>query len=960
MLKRILISFVGVLLFFACLFITQTYLFAQTGTIQGKVTDKETGDPLPGANVVVQSAEIQTGAASRSDGTYEVRHLPAGTYTITVTFIGYKEESTTVTVTAGKTVTMDFQLTATGIMANPIAVTASRRPEKILEAPADVVVLEVRQIETRPVLTVAEHLKSAPGVDMVTSGLNQSNVVVRGFNNVFSGALLSLVDNRIARVPSLRLNAYQFIPTVNEDIERIELVLGPGSALYGPNSASGVLHIITKSPFTSQGTTASIGGGERSVFMASFRHASVLNDHIGFKISAQYYQGNDWKFFDPAEPDTIIFGRQTSQGRVNIDGPVPNRRDFDVEKLAGEARVDFKLSDDATIIVNGGFNRGSNIELTGIGAAQAKDWTYSYGQVRFLYKNLFIQGFINASDAGDTYLLRTGDLIVDNSKLFVFQAQHGLTLGNRQRFTYGFDALLTRPNTDNTINGRNEDNDDINEFGGYLQSETDISSKLKFVGAARLDKHSELEDVIFSPRAALVFKPMPTQNFRVTYNRAYSTPSTNNLFLDILSVRDVFGLGKAFQPALGFSPSTDIRAQGVPSTGFNFVRDDMGLPMFRSPFAPVAGLTPSDFIPLNDPVFTNVMWGIARQAILAGFVPQFQALLAQQGLPQAQIDALTQAFVNIVPQQVSGVKNVLRVLNTTTGTFEDVSDVTNVPRMKQTTTQTFEFGYKGVIADKLALGFDVYHSDIDDFIGPLIVETPNVFLDGQTLAASLAQQFGQALSDPNNAILNAILINLDNPQFGGNGNGSAVDELTNLFVLGPENNGAAFIPFGTVSPKEAFDPTALILTYRNFGNISVNGIDFHFSYFVNRNWTFGGNFSWVSKDFFKKGPNQPQDIALNAPKFKFGGYVDYHNTQLGLSGNLRLRFVDDFPVNSGVFIGRVDSYAVLDLTLAYKLPFSRGTQINLTIQNLTDNKHREIVGAPEIGRLAILRLSQSL
>lgn len=59
--------------------------------------------------------------------------------------------------------------------------------------------------------------------------------MVRGFNNIFSGGLLTLTDNRIARVPSLRLNAYNFIPVTNDDIERIEVVLGPGSAVYGPS-----------------------------------------------------------------------------------------------------------------------------------------------------------------------------------------------------------------------------------------------------------------------------------------------------------------------------------------------------------------------------------------------------------------------------------------------------------------------------------------------------------------------------------------------------------------------------------------------------------------------------------------------------------------------------------------------------------------------------------------------------
>ena len=106
-----------------------------------------------------------------------------------------------------------------------VSVTASRKPEKVLEAPAAVSTLDGSAVRDKVASTVTDHLKAMPVVYVVTSGLTQSNVVVRGFNNIFSGSLLSLVDNRIARVPSLRSNTYSLLPTSNLDIERIEVVL---------------------------------------------------------------------------------------------------------------------------------------------------------------------------------------------------------------------------------------------------------------------------------------------------------------------------------------------------------------------------------------------------------------------------------------------------------------------------------------------------------------------------------------------------------------------------------------------------------------------------------------------------------------------------------------------------------------------------------------------------------------
>ncbi len=946
------------------LFAFAAMAFAQTATLTGKVTDAETGDALPGANVAVTSGTAQTGAATSSDGAFQVMNIRPGTYVVRVTYIGYEAYSMAeVLMSAGETKTMDVALNPTGIEVNPISISASRRPEKVLDAPASVTVLDAREISTRPVLTAVEHLKATPGVDIVSTGMNQANVVVRGFNNIFSGALMSLVDNRISRVPGLRVNAYNFIPTANEDIERVEVVLGPGSALYGPNASSGVFHIVTKSPIGSEGTTVSVGGGERDLFMGSFRHAGSTSEKFGYKLSMQYYQANDWDTWGAVDPrdeeaDEIQRVRSSPDGDVPVGGLVSNARDFDIEKIAGDIRFDFRPNDDFSAIFSGGFNQANSTELTGIGAGQAVDWTYGYAQARFTYKSWFAQTFVNFSDAGDTFLYQSGRFIIDKSKLIVGQLQGSSDLGDRQLFTYGFDALLTRPDTEGTVNGRNEDSDNIDEFGLYLQSETDLTSKLRFVGAIRADNHSELEDLIFSPRAAFVFKPNATNTLRFTYNRAFSTPTALNLSLDLLQSPDAFGTGAAFSPAFGFSPSFDVRAQGVPQSGFNFRTGPNGNPMFRSPFAPVAGLQTSDFIPLNDPGFTNVMWSVGSGAVSTAFVPQYVAGLIAGGLPAAQAQALGQQLVSIIPAGVSGVNNVMRTLDPETRTFFEDSPF-DVARMKEQTTQTLELGYKGIIGEKLVVSVDGYYTQIKDFISPLLIVTPNVFLDPATLAASLGPQFGAALLNPANALLNATLVAaLDDPASGGNGDGSAIEELTALYIAGTAQNGAAFIPFGTVSPEEATDPNALIATYRNFGDVDFFGLDFSFSYYVNRNWTLGGSYSFVSEDQFDN-LDGIDDIALNSSKHKVGASLKYRNTQAGFSSDLRLRFVDSFPVISADFKGTSDRFAVLDLSANYKLPFSPNTNLNLTIQNLTNNEHTEIVGAPEIGRLGMLRLTQT-
>ena len=994
-------------------------LSAEAANLNVAVMDAQTGEKLNGISITVMSqAGTSTEGVSDGSGMLEIADLAAGVYTISASGPGYADKTmANVELVAEGTTSVEIALSSEIIELDQVSVSASRRREKVLEAPASVAVVSASQIQDRVAPSVTEHLKSVRGVDVVNTGIGTAQVVVRGFNNVFSGTLLSLVDNRIARVPSLRLNAYTLIPTSSEDIEQIEVVSGPGSALYGPNSANGVMHILTRSPFNSQGTAISIGGGERSIMIGSLRHAGVVNETLGYKLSVNGFRGNDW---------------EDGRSKEDLEGPV--EPEFDTYRAGGEARVDYKPNDDLMAIVAFGGTQTTGTELTGLGAGQAKNWSYLYGQTRFIYKDLFAQFFVNSSDAGDTYTLRDGLPVIDKSDLYVGQIQHGYSLGERQRFTYGLDMLLTRPDTEGTINGRNEDNDNINEIGGYLQSETRLTSQLKLILAGRADDHNHLNDIVLSPRAALAFQPNDDHNVRLTYNRAFSTPSTSNLFLDRMAVPDAYALGSNFEPILGFSPNIDIRAQGPGSdTGFTFKRDAAGRPLFRSPFSPVAKLAPDAYLPLDDPVATNLMWGIGRGAVMAGVQPAFEAAVkgkttpealpgtiaalppaiveglatqafsalppqALQGLPPelapllqpgvisamspeqleqivpqalqalppevvqglaaSLVADLSNGFANLVPEQVDGVKNVLRTLNPETSEFADIENVNNVDPLKPTITQTYEFGYKGILMNKLAFSADVYHTSINDFVGPLVVETPNVFLDAETLSAFLGQHFTAVLSDPKNASLNQALLAFDAPAQGGNGNGSAIDELTKLFVAGAENNGPAFIPFGTVTPEEASDPNAVLLTYRNYGDISLNGLDCSLTYYLNPSLSIGGTYSFVSKDLFETEVTD-RNIALNAPKNKFGANVQYVNANLGLGAGVRMNFVAGFPVNSGVYIGEVDSYSTIDINVGYDIPFATTPRLSLTVQNLLGTEYQPFIGAPEIGRLSLIRLTQT-
>lgn len=917
------------LLSLASFLLTAVPVLAQGGgTVSGRVTEAEGGRPIANARVQIllpNGAPVASGT-SRTDGSYRILNVAPGSYTVKISYIGFApREFPGTAVSGGGTATVDATLaTQATQLAELEVIGVSRTPEKVLDAPASVGVVTQTEIEERPALTVADHLKGLPGVDISQGGLVQSNVVGRGFNNIFSGALLTLTDYRYAAVPSLRVNVAAFFPITNDDVERVEFVLGPGAALYGPNAANGVLNILTKSAFTT-GTTVSFEGGARagseylsggstltdggsSLWRGSFRHAMTLGSKAAIKVSGDYLKSTDWRFRDAAEPATL-----PNQPGVSCN-PQTGCRDFDLEKWGGEARLDIRPDENTEVVASYGRSTAENlIEFTGIGAAQARGWTYQHVQTRFRVNRFFVQGFVNFSDAGETFLLRDGNPIVDKSKLWAAQFQYGFDLGARQTFLFGADLIYTNAVTDSTINGSNEDDDNIREIGGYLHSVTRLSPKWDVVSALRLDNHSRLESAVVSPRLALVFKPTETQNLRVTYNRAFSTPSNNNLFLDIPAGTIPLG------PGLSYT----VRALGVPKDGFHFRTGGCGAGgvdglCMRSPFLPPA----------------------------AGALPAHAALLWAAAAAAVPDPGLRSLMVNNPPTPAQ-VGTQLRTLDPTARVWDDAvpGDVGDIERLEPTITNGFEAGYKAILANKVSLSVDGWYEKKKNFVGPLIVESPTVFLDRPSTIAYLTTLFTNA--------------GVPNPAATAMAVGTGIAGLDR----GTQAAGTTGVPLATVVPTNTSltERPDIFLTYRNFGEVDLYGADVALDYVINQHFALAGTYSWVSDDFFPRSEvGGDSDVALNASSSKGSVTGKWRNDLSGLAAEVRFRAVKAFPVNSGVYVSQapVGGYEVFDVQGSWRPPVgARNMLLTANVANLFNKKYATFVGVPNLGRLFITKVS---
>ncbi len=856
-------------------------LHAQNAAVTGQITNAISGSTLPGVHIRLMNQtdnSFITGAFSDGDGRFSIVDVPAGTYTLVSSFLGCKTDTRSITVTGKGGTEVNIALNEEMLDMGEVVVTASRRKEKVLDAPASVAIVSSQDIEARNATTTMEHLEGVQGVDIAQKGIMQHEYVARGLNNVFNGTMRTLVDNRLTNLPSLRANISYLQSVSDADIDRVEVVLGPGSALYGPNVTNGVVNIITKSPFASRGTDISLMGGNQSLMAFSGRHAGTLGSDFGYRVSAGYTKAEDWQFTDSREPYP---------------------EDRTTERYSLDARLDYNVGKNSTMTVNAGHsNAVRGLDLTDNGAVLAQDFSFSHVQGRFASQDFFAQVYMNMNDAGNTYLLRANQPIVDNSKKIVAEIQHGNTLTDWQRFTYGVDMYLTRPETNGTIMGRNEDKDNVNEFGAYVQSDTRlIGDDLSLLLAGRIDYHSALEDPVFSPRAGLRFTPAENHSMRVTYNQAFLTPAISDLFLDMLITDDVFGF--AADPLM-----YGLRNAGVPETGYTFTRQGGDL-MFYSKLNP-GGL------PVG---MASAYWDGVVEIVGPQLPEPLRQLLEMLPAPDAS--------------QVGGA---LAQLNLETEGFDpvDAASVQDIARLKPTSLQSWEIGYKSMLTDRLQVGVDVYQSQYENFITPARVATPNVFLNGEQTYAYLYAMAEPLIGDP------------DAQQFA-----AAVAE------------GMASVPLGTVTPDQAQDRTEILMVPINYGDIDYWGTDISFRAGILRNLEVGGTYSYINKVYYDdvdgKGP-----LSLNVPQHKASLSLQYTEPSTGIQGSAQYRFINGFRMKSGVYEGTISPYGLVDLGVRIPIPVPTSPNLQLSVRNLFDHNHVEYVGGGMIGRLMTARLQVRL
>ena len=534
---------------------------AATGSITGTVTDLAHA-AVAGARVAVVGTAL--GATTGLDGHYRVGSVPTGTYELRIQRIGQHAHSTpNVVVRASQETTADIMLTSASTSLEAVVVSASRRVEKVTDAPATITSLSTEQLDNSVGNSIASAFKEVKGLDFIQVGMTAVAVNARGFNSSFNSRVLFVEDGRISVIPESGLPTGSLTPLSKVDLAGVEVLVGPGSALYGPDAANGVISTRTKDPRQYQGTTIEVAGGNRGYKDVQGRYAGVAGN-LGYKVTGEYQDAKDWDNNLSYNSGGSIVAPGTAGSVKETDLKIPIDWKTSVARGTGGLvyyQGDNRLSFDA------GMSKTNGVGQTSVGRNQLTGWGYNFLQARYTTPHWYLTAYREQSTSGKSFALNrfagqqlnaaNASLTPDSLRLLADWPSDGRLLAAEVQGNYILEPLLntavvfgTQLRDDVVSSDRQWLTDRItkkdisnSQKGVYAQTTTPVMQWLDVVLAGRVDYPTTYQKQ-FSPKAGVIVKPMQDQAFRVTYNRAYKSPTilqTNFFIPDWTSIVSIYG-----------------------------------------------------------------------------------------------------------------------------------------------------------------------------------------------------------------------------------------------------------------------------------------------------------------------------------------------------------------------------------------------------------------------------------
>src|SRR5712691_686216 len=404
----------------------------------------------------------------------------------------------------------DLAETSLETLINMEVTSVSKKQEKLSKTAAAIFVITQEDIRRSGTSSIPELLRMVPGLDVAHIDANKWAISSRGFNELFADKMLVLIDGRTMYTPLFSGVYWDVQDTLLEDVDRIEVIRGPGATLWGANAVNGVINIITKQAKETQGGLVTVGTGNQERGLGAVRYGGKLGDRSYYRFFAKYFNRD-------------AFAK--SSGERATDGWNILREGF---------RTDWKVTDQDLLTVQGDFYNGSAggsvpgvVSLSPPTTVSVDDRAHlAGGNVLGWWKHAF-------SDRSDTTLHfyydradRRDVLLSEVRHTVDLDFDHHLALGNRHDIVWGLGYRFTAGRTAGSLTfSFNPSARGDGLYSGFVQDEiTLLPDRLRLTLGTKLE-HNNYSGLEIQPNIRLLWTPRPHHAIWAAVSRAVETPS---------------------------------------------------------------------------------------------------------------------------------------------------------------------------------------------------------------------------------------------------------------------------------------------------------------------------------------------------------------------------------------------------------------------------------------------------
>ena len=385
----------------------------------------------------------------------------------------------------------------------------SKHKEKLADAAAAIFVLTQEDIRRSGATSIPEALRLVPGLEVARIDENKWAIGSRGFNGRFDNKLLVLIDGRSVYTPLFSGVYWNIQDVMLEDLDRIEVIRGPGATLWGANAVDGVINIITKPAASTQSTIITAGGGTEERGAGGVRYGSKIGDSTHYRIYGKYF---DWG------PSNYITGGTAHDAW---------------DAVRGGFRADWTPAGSNSLTIQGDMYRSNYDETLTVPTLSspysntfANNGVYSGGNVLARWNHTTEGGSMSLQAYYDNTTTVDHSLFEDHQNIFDIDFQDGFHAGKRQQFLWGlgYRSILDHNGSSSTVSLQpNQVN--LNQFSTFLQDEISlVDNRLRLTVGTKLE-HNTFTGFEVEPNARLLWTLSPNQSVWTAVSRAVRTPA---------------------------------------------------------------------------------------------------------------------------------------------------------------------------------------------------------------------------------------------------------------------------------------------------------------------------------------------------------------------------------------------------------------------------------------------------